>query len=272
VNPDAASAAREAVQDIARASYGRLVAYLSSVTGDLAAAEDALSDAFLAALRTWPERGVPVRPDSWLVTAARRTLIDAARRRAVADRGLPEIARLLQERSAATDPASIPDKRLELMFACTHPVIDAAMRAPLMLQTVLGLDAARIGGAFLVEDILRTAIRHWPPHAVAPDVLTNLSLDEVSREAANAVLANAQAAMPTAAEIKQLLAEGAARAAAQVEALEAALPAGISWEVVSDGVRDVFEAAARARSAAKRSPCAAAASWSIHSTISFERP
>ena len=99
----------------------------------------------------------------------------------------------------------------------------------------------------------RRAVSTARDHAVAPDVLTNLSLDEVSREAANAVLANAQAAMPTAAEIKQLLAEGAARAAAQVEALEAALPAGISWEVVSDGVRDVFEAAAQARSAAKRS-------------------
>ncbi len=131
-------------------SYGRLVAYLASVTGDVAAAEDALSDAFLAALRTWPERGVPQRPDSWLVTAARRRMIDAARRRAVADRGLPEIARLLDERAAAPALEVIPDKRLELMFACTHPAIDRAMRSPLMLQTVLGLDAARIAAAFLV--------------------------------------------------------------------------------------------------------------------------
>ena len=66
---DPAAATRQAVQDIARVSYGRLVAYLASVTGDMAAAEDALSEAFLAALRTWPERGVPQRPDSWLVTA-----------------------------------------------------------------------------------------------------------------------------------------------------------------------------------------------------------
>ena len=147
---DPAAATRQAVQDIARASYGRLVAYLASVTGDMAAAEDAMSEAFLAALRTWPERGVPQRPDSWLVTAARRTLIDAARRRAVANRGLPEIARLLDEQSTATGPIVIPDKRLELLFACTHPVIDPAIRAPLMLQAVLGLDAARIGAAFLV--------------------------------------------------------------------------------------------------------------------------
>ena len=147
---DPAAATRQAIQDLARASYGRLVAYLASVTGDVTAAEDALSDAFLAALRTWPDRGVPQRPDAWLVTAARRNLIDAARRRAVADRGLPEIARLLDERATAPSSAVIPDKRLELLFACTHPVIDPAMRAPLMLQTVLGLDAARIGAAFLV--------------------------------------------------------------------------------------------------------------------------
>lgn len=145
---------RQAVEDVARASYGRLVAYLASVTGDLAAAEDALSEAFVAALRTWPDRGVPDRPDSWLVTAARRNLVDAARRRGVAARALPEIARVLSE---APDPpegsaaeSAVPDKRLELLFACTHPAIDAGIRSPLMLQAVLGLDAARIGAAFLV--------------------------------------------------------------------------------------------------------------------------
>lgn len=141
--------ARRAVEDAARASYGRLVAFLASLTGDLATAEDALSDAFLAALRTWPQRGVPDRPESWLLTAARRNLIDAARRHAVAARRLPELARLIEQR--AVEPRTpIPDKRLELMFACTHPAIDAAVRSPLMLQTVLGLDAARIGSAFLV--------------------------------------------------------------------------------------------------------------------------
>ena len=157
--------AHQAVEDIARGSYGRLVAYLASVSGDLAAAEDALSDAFLAALRSWPERGVPDRPDSWLVTAARRNLIDFARRRAVAGRSLGEIARLLEQEEvsniverdtvgAGRDHDSsgdvIPDKRLELLFACTHPAIDPTMQAPLMLQSVLGLDAVRIGAAFLV--------------------------------------------------------------------------------------------------------------------------
>ena len=144
--------AGRAVEEVARTSYGRLVAYLASVTGDLAAAEDALAEAFLAALRSWPERGVPDRPDSWLVTAARRTLVDAARRRGTAARAAPELARLVDERAAAgDDDPPIPDKRLELMFACTHPAIDAGMRSPLMLQAVIGLDAARIASAFLVS-------------------------------------------------------------------------------------------------------------------------
>ncbi len=152
--------ARRAVEDTVRTSYGRLVAFLASVGGDLAAAEDALSDATLAALRTWPQRGVPDRPGTWLLTGARRHLVDASRRRAVAARHLPELARhtagaqSMEPGGALADGAdpdsAIPDKRLELMFACTHPVIDAAVRCPLMLQTVLGLDAARIASAFLV--------------------------------------------------------------------------------------------------------------------------
>lgn len=140
---------RRAVEDVSRTSYGRLVAYLAAVGGDLAAAEDALSDAFLAALRSWPERGVPDRPDSWLVTAARRTLVDGARRRSVATRALPDLARLA-DRPETGDVSAVPDKRLELMFACAHPAIDGSVHSPLMLQAVLGLDAVRIGRAFLV--------------------------------------------------------------------------------------------------------------------------
>jgi RNA polymerase sigma-70 factor (ECF subfamily) len=101
-------------------------------------------------LRTWPERGVPERPDSWLVTAARRNLVDAARRRDTASRALPEIARAMDER-AQRDPAGpVPDDRLRLMFACAHPAVAPAVRSPLILQAVLGLDAARISEAFLV--------------------------------------------------------------------------------------------------------------------------
>lgn len=144
---------RRAVDEVARSSYGRLIAYLAAGGRDLAAAEDALADAFVSALRTWPERGVPERPDSWLLTVARRTLIDGARRRDVATRALPALARLTAEPEPSVTPTDqpIPDTRLELLFACAHPAITAGMRSPLMLQTVLGLDAARIASAFLVS-------------------------------------------------------------------------------------------------------------------------
>lgn len=133
-----------------RTSYGRLVALLATRTRDLAAAEDALSDALVAALRTWPERGVPDSPEAWMLTAARRNLIGAHRRRETADRAAPALAMLADELGGAPT-AAFPDRRLELLFACAHPALAPDVRAPLMLQAVLGLDAARIAAAFLVK-------------------------------------------------------------------------------------------------------------------------
>lgn len=143
--------AEAAVEQVARTSYGRLVAYLASASGgDLAGAEDALGDALFAALRTWPVHGVPERPETWLLTAARRRLVDASRRRDVARRAEPDVAMLLQEQADPVPTSPVPDKRLELMFACASPVVPEGMRSPLMLQAVLGLDAARMASAFLV--------------------------------------------------------------------------------------------------------------------------
>lgn len=144
------TAVDRAVEDVVRTSYGRLVALLTVRTRDLAAAEDALSDALVAALRTWPERGVPHSPDAWMLTAARRSLVGTHRRSETARRAVPILATLADE--LADSPASaFPDRRLELLFACTHPALDPRVRAPLMLQVVLGLDAARIARAFLVK-------------------------------------------------------------------------------------------------------------------------
>jgi RNA polymerase sigma-70 factor (ECF subfamily) len=141
-----------ALERVARESRARLLAHLAASFRDLAGAEDALAEAFVAALRVWPERGVPDSPEAWLLTAARRTLVDAGRRRDVAARALPDLARLEDEEPAvARDPSGIPDTRLELLFTCAHPAIDPGVRAPLMLQAVLGLDAARIAAAFLVS-------------------------------------------------------------------------------------------------------------------------
>jgi len=143
--------AGRAAERVARESFGRLVALLAARSGDVAAAEDALSEAFAAALRQWPKSGVPDNPAAWLVTVARRRGGDAARRRAVEAGGVDRLALIAEElEDAALSPDAIPDRRLALMFACAHPAIDRAMRAPLILQTVLGLTAEEIAAAFLV--------------------------------------------------------------------------------------------------------------------------
>jgi RNA polymerase sigma-70 factor, ECF subfamily len=144
------SSAAQAAENVARRSYGKLVAYLCARTRDVAAAEDALAAAFESALRDWPTHGVPLSPEAWLMTAAKRSLIDAARRRKTQD---DSAADLLLITDLATDPdaqRAIPDDRLLLMFACAHPAMEASVRAPLMLQTILGFDAATIASTFLV--------------------------------------------------------------------------------------------------------------------------
>ena len=141
--------AAQAAELAARASYGRLLAYLAARWRDVARAEDALGDALLAALETWPRTGVPDNPEAWLLTAARRRLVDGARHAGVAAAAEADLNVMLDERADAA-PAAFPDERLALLFVCAHPAIDEAARTPLMLQTVLGLDAARIASAFLV--------------------------------------------------------------------------------------------------------------------------
>jgi len=136
------------VERVARESYGRLVAYLSSQTRDVASAEDALSDALVAALKTWPRNGVPQNPEGWLLTSARHSFIDLVRHQRVAEASESTLLLLREEPREGT---LFQDERLKLLFVCAHPAIDPAMHTPLMLQTVLGLDAARIAHAFLVS-------------------------------------------------------------------------------------------------------------------------
>jgi predicted RNA polymerase sigma factor len=144
-------ATADAISDsVARRSYGKLVAILAARTRDVAAAEDALSDAFASALATWPAHGCPSNPEAWLLTAARRKVVDAARRRHTSD-AAAEQGRLDTEAWSDVPEAEIPDRRLAMMFACAHPAIDASIRAPLILQTMLGLDASRIASAFLTS-------------------------------------------------------------------------------------------------------------------------
>jgi RNA polymerase sigma-70 factor, ECF subfamily len=143
--------AHKAAERVARESYGRLLAFLAVRTRDVAGAEDALADAFAAALRTWPDRGVPANPDAWLLTAARHRQTDAARRRqtqAIGEEHLQLMAEEIEQASRTSE--EIPDRRLALMFACAHPAIEAGMRAPLILQTILGMTAEAIAAAFLM--------------------------------------------------------------------------------------------------------------------------
>ena len=141
--------ANKTLEAVVLNSRARLVAFLAANSGDLAAAEDALSEAFAAALLAWPMGGSPDNPEAWLLTVARRKLIDAVRRqREVASS--EELEELAGAMTANTEDA-FPDRRLALLFACAHPAIDPIVRAPLMLQAVLGLDATQIANAFLVS-------------------------------------------------------------------------------------------------------------------------
>jgi predicted RNA polymerase sigma factor len=134
----------------ARDSYGRLLALLAASTNDLAAAQDALADAFERALRTWPSQGVPGNPDAWLLTVARNRLRDQWKS-AREQRTVPlDAARDALAPIDDIDIDSIPDRRLELMLVCAHPAIDHAVRTPLMLNTVLGFTAEQVGRAFSV--------------------------------------------------------------------------------------------------------------------------
>ncbi|RDU98783.1 RNA polymerase sigma factor [Trinickia dinghuensis] len=147
---EAENAAREVAEAVARRSYGKLVALLAMRTRDVAAAEDVLADAFAAALVDWPKRGCPANPEAWLMTVARRRAIDAARHRRVGDELMNEFV-LLADEIDDKDPSALPDRRLALLFACTHPALEATICTPLMLQVVLGLDAKTIASAFLTS-------------------------------------------------------------------------------------------------------------------------
>jgi RNA polymerase sigma-70 factor (ECF subfamily) len=150
--PEADLTANRAAEMVARRSYGKLVAFLAARTRDVAGAEDALSDALAAALTEWRDGRVPDRPEAWLLTVARRKIVDRARRRSTEACNADLLRSVARELGSAPDQdPEIPDERLRLMFVCAHPAIDRTLRAPLILQTILGFDAAAIASFFLVS-------------------------------------------------------------------------------------------------------------------------
>ncbi|TIP12313.1 MAG: RNA polymerase subunit sigma-70 [Mesorhizobium sp.] len=142
---------RAAAETAARQSYGKLVAYLAARMRDVTGAEDALADAFAAALERWPQTGVPGKPEAWLLAVARRRRVDAVRRQLTSEASRDHLRLIAEEMAVRMADEDLPDERLRLMFACAHPAIEAGVRAPLILQTILGFDAATIASAFLVS-------------------------------------------------------------------------------------------------------------------------
>ena len=143
---------QSAVEQAVRNSYARLLAFLASRSHNVAEAEDALADALKAALESWPHNGIPDKPEAWLLVAARRKMTDAARLQRVHQDAVPGLLTVAKRADELVDAeVPFPDERLKLMFICAHPAIDASARTPLMLQIVLGLDAARVASAFLVR-------------------------------------------------------------------------------------------------------------------------
>ena len=153
--PDATQSARESVEAVYRAQSRRVFATLVRVLGDFDLAEEALHDAFAAAIETWPRDGIPDNPRAWLVSAGRFRAIDALRRRVRHDASLTHIAEQLKQTGdddgdrLEPDEQHLEDDRLRLIFTCCHPALPAEARAALTLREVCGLTTEEIARAYL---------------------------------------------------------------------------------------------------------------------------
>ena len=140
------------VEAVFRKEWGRAVAILTRVLGDLDLAEDAVGDAFAVGVERWPREGLPSNPGAWLVTTARNRAIDRIRREQNFARKAELVARLEALPANEEDVSSIPDDRLALIFTCCHPALAADSRVALTLREVAGLTTSEIGRAFLVAE------------------------------------------------------------------------------------------------------------------------
>ncbi|MFP5343884.1 MAG: RNA polymerase sigma factor [Candidatus Limnocylindria bacterium] len=158
-----ASDAREAAARVFREESGRAVASLIRVLGDFDLAEEAVQEAFISALETWPERGVPANPGAWITTTARNRAVDRLRRRQRLREKTELLGRqaLIEEELAALEPGDddaedaampITDDRLRLIFTCCHPALSLDARVALTLRTLGGLSTPEIARAFLVPE------------------------------------------------------------------------------------------------------------------------
>jgi RNA polymerase sigma-70 factor (ECF subfamily) len=132
--------------ELHRREYGRILASLIRVVRDFDLAEDALQEAFAAALAQWPAQGAPQSPVAWLMTTARHKAIDQLRRRALAERTRDDIAAL----AAPEEDTTVPLDALRLIFTCCHPALAPEAQVALTLRTICGLSTEAIARAFLV--------------------------------------------------------------------------------------------------------------------------
>lgn len=141
------------LDNLVRAHYGKLVAYLAASFRDLSLAEEAVQEAFLRAHNIWPQQGVPDAPAAWLLTTARRIILDQKRHDHITHSYAKAYADTHDDMADMSHISEFifPDARLKLMYVCAHPALDAALHAPLMLQSVLGLTADQIAQAFVVS-------------------------------------------------------------------------------------------------------------------------
>jgi RNA polymerase sigma-70 factor (ECF subfamily) len=155
--------ARTAVEEAFRLESGRALAGLIRVLGDFDLAEDAIQDAFVAALEHWPRHGIPDNPGAWITTTARRRAIDRLRRARVLSekQAVLQAAAEAESRSSVDRPTAdeleahgvIPDDRLRLIFTCCHPALSPEARVALTLRTLGGLQTDEIARAFLVPEV-----------------------------------------------------------------------------------------------------------------------
>jgi RNA polymerase sigma-70 factor (ECF subfamily) len=151
MSEDATSRTREMVDAVYRSESRRVFATLVRLLGDFDTAEEALHDAFRAALEQWPREGVPANPRAWLVSAGRFKAIDSIRRRARFDaiEDVAEQVDALADETAALDGEGIEDDRLRLIFTCCHPALPPDAQVALTLREVCGLTTEEVASAFL---------------------------------------------------------------------------------------------------------------------------
>ncbi len=139
------------IERVFREEYGRAVAVLVRAFGDIDVAEEAVQDAFAAAVRRWPSTGLPPSPAGWIITTARNRAIDRLRREASREDRHAQAA-LLHERDAPADEGPVRDDRLRLIFTCCHPALAVHVQVALTLRLLGGLTTAEISRAFLVPE------------------------------------------------------------------------------------------------------------------------